>query len=148
MAAEMKPEEGIRSFFTMAQSIGEGQCGIDVNKAAHDLHVLLLKLARAKGMEGVATGQLVLKFKYAVEARGVVGLGYEIDSKAEKPQRSGSPFWLTEGNNLSDTPPKKKQQLSLAGTTAVAVQQEIAAVGAPGGDEDDDEDTDEDAEAL
>ncbi|MGW8286200.1 MAG: hypothetical protein ACWGPR_10830 [Candidatus Deferrimicrobiaceae bacterium] len=99
--------EGPRSFGVFLNGLADGEA---MAACSHDLHELVQKLQE----ESVAQnkdlrGELKLSIQLIADPKGFVAVGYDIATKAPKPQRSGSMMWITRGGNLSLENPRQQK---------------------------------------
>jgi len=106
---DQKPKDvGARSFTHFLRQFADGQAHFELTEEMHALLVLLSHEANQRGQAGKAKGRLTLVVDFTVEANGVVGAKYQVNTKEPKPDRSDDVFWLTPGKNLSKDNPKQQ----------------------------------------
>lgn len=121
-------DEGARSATRFIEQVADGQCAADLSHAFHKLGLRML--AETKQRADKCSGEVVLKIKFIAEPSGIVGVGYEINSKEPKSKTSGSVFWLTKGGNFSTDNPR---QAVLPGIREVKRNEEVRDLGEIGG---------------
>lgn len=102
-------EEGPRAFAVFLQEISEGDFHSELSAELQDTMKQLDTLAQAYGK---AKGVLTLKFTLSVNNKGVVIVAPEVAVKLPKRMPEASPFYLTQGGNLSKKS-QRQQELPL-----------------------------------
>lgn len=128
-ATAVSDDEGARSATRFIEHVADGQCAADLSHAIHKLGLRLLAETRQRADK--CSGEITLKLKFISEPSGIVGVGYEVNSKEPKSKTSGSVFWLTKGGNFSTDNPR---QQSLPGIREVKRNDEVRDLSEPAND--------------
>lgn len=100
-------EEGSRSFGEFLRQVCDGDV---LTEATNELHRLMdIMAAEAEACRGEKKGRLSLVFDFNVDARGAVGITYDVTCKEPKKARSGGVAWLTRGRNLTFENPRQQK---------------------------------------
>lgn len=99
--------EGPRSFGVFLNGLAEGEA---MAACSHGLHELVEKLQEESvDQNKELRGELRLTIQLIADPKGYVAVGYDLATKAPKPQRSGSIMWITKGGNLTLENPRQQK---------------------------------------
>jgi hypothetical protein len=100
-------DEGARSAARFIETLGQGQCVLDLS---HELNKLGKELRdRWLDIGGGAKGEVTLKISGKIDGDGVVKMTYDVKSKLPVDRKPGSIFWVTPGGNFVTENPKQKE---------------------------------------
>lgn len=117
--ADSKSDEGPRSAMRFLETVGHGQCAMDLSTELNELGRKLRDKWADIGGEHKA--ELSLKLIFKMDEDGVVKVSYDVKGKPPVDHRPGSIFWITKGGNFSIENPK---QPDLPGIREVAMPEE------------------------
>ena len=117
MSTTKKKEEGPRSFGVMISGLADGRANSQISEALHDL--VKAGNAEALARDADVNGELTLKLKLKFTPRGIVGLAYDVKSKAPPKRTASAHMFVTEGGNLS---PQDERQPELPNLRAVKLE--------------------------
>lgn len=100
-----KEESGARSFARFIQDAGEGDLLRDLSEANHELGNALQN--EALHVNGKVKGELKLVLKYSCDARGNVGIDWDVSVKKPKKTRVTAQAWVNKQGNLVFEPPRQ-----------------------------------------
>lgn len=129
--AETKAEDergGARSFARFLEQLGHGDALEDLSNAQHELGNALQDIALDLGGAAKVKGELKVTFKYTCDARGNVGVDWDVTTKKPKRKRATAQAWVNKNGNLVFEPPRQ-QKLALH---EVPTRNELRDVDGPG----------------
>jgi hypothetical protein len=98
-------EEGPRAFSRFIEMIADGDAHMEMS---HELHSLMKVMAdHSSATTSTAKGELAINFKFAMDPKGLVAVGYEVKVKEPKLKRASGVLFLTKGNNLQSENPRQ-----------------------------------------
>lgn len=101
-------DPGVREFAHFIKLVDDGEAHDDLTNEVEKLLNTLRDDAESRGNSGVSKGRITLTLDFAVEAKGVCGVTYDIGTKEPKKNRAGSLFWLTKNNRITNKNPKQQ----------------------------------------
>ena len=111
MAQAEKDDEraGARSFARFLEQLGHGDALEDLSNAQFELGNALQDAALDLGGAAKVKGQLKVTFKYTCDARGNVGVDWDVDTKKPKKRRATAQAWVNKAGNLVFEPPRQQK---------------------------------------
>lgn len=105
MASTQQATKGPRSFAVFVRQLAEGDLE---NELSEELHKLTSDMQdQALTREATVKGELGLKLNFAVDARGVVQVQWDVKAKPPKKRRTGASVWVNKDGNVVFENPKQ-----------------------------------------
>ena len=105
--SEKTEQTGPRSFAVFVHDLADGDANRELSEELHELIQGLAKDAYARNAK--SKGKLITKFDVSVDPRGVVTIGWDVETREPKPPRTGGVMWLDGKGHLTAQNPKQQK---------------------------------------
>lgn len=120
-AEKTKEEKGPRSFARFIELVSEGEANMDASLALFELGNALQN--ESLRLNQKVKGELTLTFKMSCDARGVMGIDFDVKTKVPKKKRATAQAWVNkDGNTVFEPPRQIKLPLREVGGPAEALE--------------------------